>query len=153
MQLGIIVDNIVNNSYYYSMFKNLNILSDMGMQCYVFANSTVELPIENRFAILQQIEAFHHSDILVATSLINAQAMRKNLMAKKKYYYVWYPEWTNLTSFYYTSLELLYMNDSIELISRSQSHAELLESLFKKPYMNIINWDYNGLWSLTHEHI
>ena len=44
-----------------------------------------------------------------------------------------------------SQLNIPFYNDEIELIARSQSHADLLEKLFKKPKYIMEDWDYDVL--------
>ncbi len=143
--IGIIADSIdAQYSKDYLLFKALNTISETH-DCYLFTNRVISLPMNNKFAILQQVEAMHHSGILIATSIFNAQIVSKSLMASKKYFYIWNPEWMFFNVFYTKQLNNIFHNNEMDLITRSDSHFNLIKKLFKEPLGTVYNWDINQL--------
>ena len=142
--LGIVVSQIENNSYFYRLFNKLNSLS-YNTDCYIFCDNIVSMPMKNKFAILQQLEALNHDGILIGTSIITSQIVINSLTATKKYYYLWYPEWTSLNNYNYQQLLSIYNNKELKLITRSQEHKSLVQKLFHVEPIIIDNWDIDGL--------
>lgn len=142
--IGIVVDNISSDVKNYVMFRELNKLSETH-NCFVFTNQIAGLPMNNKFAILQQVEALSHSGVLIATNLMNAQIVRNSLTASKKYFYVYDLDWTKISQFHSKQLTNIFYNDEMELISRSKSHSDILTKLFKKPKSVVYNWNNKEL--------
>lgn len=142
--IGIVVDSIDTDLKSYIMFRELNRLSET-QNCFVFTNEIRGLPLQNKFAILQQVQAMSHSGVLIATNIMNAQIVSNSLTPSKKYFYVWDLEWNKLSSFQSKQLTRIFYNDDIELISRSKSHSNILEKLFKKPESIVHNWNHKEL--------
>jgi len=142
--IGIIVDEIVNSPQNYFLFKTFNELSK-SHDCYLFTSGIKELPIENKFSIMQQLEALHHPGILISTTMLNAQIAANSLTATKKYYYIWNFEWTMLNQFAFHQLDKIFYNDDVELIANSSTHNHLLTQLFKSPIGIVYNWDRKSL--------
>ena len=143
--IGIITETVdANFSYNYVLFNTLNKLSE-SYDCYLFTNKVVSLPVKNKFAILQQIEAMNHSGILIGTSIFNAQIVAKCLTASQKYFYVWYPEWIIFNNFYNKQLNNIFYNEELNLITRSDNHFNLINRLFKSPIGTVYNWDIDDL--------
>lgn len=143
--IGIITESIdANFSHHYLLFETLNKLSE-SYDCYLFTNKVISLPTNNKFAILQQVEAMSHSGILIGTSIFNTQIVSKCLTATKKYFYIWHPEWMYFNNFYTKQLNNIFYNDEINLITRSNSHYKLIKNLFKQPIGTVYNWDTDEL--------
>lgn len=139
--IGIVVDTIeAEHSKDYLLFKTLNDLSE-NYDCYLFANNIKSLPMNNKFAILQQIEALNHSGILIATSIFNAQIVLKSLTATEKYFYIWNPEWMFFNTFFTKQINSIFYNKELNLITRSDGHFSLIQKLFKEPIATVYNWD------------
>ena len=124
----------------YILFRELNRLAE-DQDCYLFANTVQALPMNHRFAIMQQVEALKHPGILIGTSMINAQVVANCLTAKEKYFYVWSPEWASLQEYSAQQLNKIFYNKEISLIARSNGHFKLLSKLFKEPAAVINNWN------------
>jgi len=142
--IGIIVDEVFGSSQHYFMFKTLNELSATD-DCYLFTNKVNSLPMNNKFAIMQQLEALHHPGILISTSLFSTQILANSLTASKKYFYIWQLDWMNMNGLLNKQLDRVLYNDEIELISRSNSHANVLSQICKKPCGVVYNWDKERL--------
>lgn len=145
--IGILVDNIKNDSKNYILFRELNELSKH-IDCYIFTDKIDSLPIQNKFAILQQIHSLEHSGILIGTSIINAQVVAKSLMAKEKYYYIYDFDWIYIQNYYNSQLQLTLYNKDINLISRSNDHDKLIQKITNRKSKAIIhNWNHNDIRS------
>ena len=65
--------------------------------------------------------------------------------AKKRYIYLYHLEWPFINGLKFAHLARVFLNDSVELIARSQEHFELIEHLFKRPKHIMQEWDYTKL--------
>jgi len=142
--IGVIVDEVVGSPQNHFMFKALNELSKT-QDVYLFTSGLKQLPMENKFAIMQQIEALHHPGILIATSMLSAQVAANCLTATKKYYYIWHFEWMQLQQFGFQQINKIFYHDEMEIIARSKTHYNLFSQLFKQPAGIAYNWDRESL--------
>lgn len=142
--IGIIVDDIESTPFMHTMFRELNKLSETH-ECYVFANQVKSLPTHNKFCILQQIEALQHQGILISTSLMTSQILANCLTCKSKYYYVYDLEWRNLNTFNEKQLTKIFLNEEINLLTRSDSHYQVLSKNFQPPVGIVRNWDHRAI--------
>ena len=142
--IGVLADKIIGTPQYHFMFKALNELSKT-QDVYLFVSEVKQLPRENKFAIMQQVEALHHPGVLIGTSMLNTQIVANCLTATRKFYYISHFEWMYLTKFGAHQLDNIFYNDEIELIAGSTSHANLLSKLFKPPAGIVYNWDKGSL--------
>lgn len=138
--IGVIVDEVANNTNSYILFRELNKLSE-NYGCYLFCDEVKSLPIENKFAIMNQVEAMSHSGILFSTSILTTQVLVNNLTASKKFFYVHSLDWMHIKYFGFNQLKKVFCHDEIDLIAKSESHNDILSKLFKKPSHIIYDWD------------
>ena len=137
--LGVIVDTIENNIHTDVMFRELNKISKTE-QCFLFTNSTRSMPRKNKFTILQQVEALCHKGTLIATSLLNAQIAKKSLTATNKFIYMHDFDWMNFNAFYASQLQEIILDEEINILSRSNTHYDIMKKLFKEPKGIVYNW-------------
>jgi len=142
--IGIIVEDIESTPFMHSMFRELNKLSQ-DYECYVFANQVKSLPTHNKFCILQQIEALQHQGVLISTSLTTSQILANCLTCINKYYYVYDLEWRNLKAFNEKQLTKIFLNEEINLLTRSESHYKVLSKNFKAPAGIVRNWNHKQI--------
>ncbi len=146
--IGIITDHISNNIKNYLMFRELNKLSKT-QDCYLFTNSIESLPMKNEFCILQQVEAMSHLGTLISTSLITTQIVQNALPAKRKIFYMWYPDWPDYDNIRTTQITNILMDDKIEIITRGSAHSALIKNTFNRDSDVICNWDSERLERLV----
>ena len=142
--IGILVDNIANDTFNYCMFRELNRLSKKE-QCFVFTNNIEGLPMQNNFAILQQVDALAHQGTLIATNLLNCQVLANSLTAEKKFMYLWSFDWMNFSALEASSLNNMLHNEEIDIITRSKSHEQVVKKMFKAPKGVVYNWRANEI--------
>lgn len=142
--IGVLTERIQFNQQSIFLLKNFNELNQTN-SCCIFCNEMHHRPVDIHFNIMQQIQSYSFEGTLVTDSILLAQNLHYNIYTKKKYYYVWNLDWMNLENLQVSQLDVPFYNDEIELIARSQSHANLLEKLFKKPKYIMEDWDYSVL--------
>lgn len=148
--LGIIVDDLIKSPQYHFMYKALNKMAKHE-DCYLFHDKMLYKPEKNKFAVMQQIEALHHRGTLLSTNLITSQIMASSLVARRKLFYVWNLEWLYISEFGANQLKKVFYNSEIELIARSQSHYDLLTTLFKEPIAIVENWNTEKLREVIYD--
>lgn len=109
----------------------------------VFYEEYDRIPIPPRFTLMQNYHAQTYTGPLISTCLQTTQLL-KELYTFRKYFYVWNLEWT-LADFPWQLLSDSYQNDDIELIARSDYHAEIIAKLWKKPTNILEDFDYETL--------
>jgi len=137
--IGIVTEEIINNPKFYVMFRELNKLSDQ-MPVFVFSNGVRQLPIKNKFTILQQIEAMSHQGTLIATDILSSQVVAKSMTPKKKLLYLQDLEWTKLQNFQAQQVSNLFLNTQLEVVVRSEKHKEVVSKLFRPVDKVVYNW-------------
>ena len=146
--IGIVTDHISNNIKNYLMFRELNKLSKT-QDCYLFTNSIESLPMKNEFCILQQVEAMSHTGTLISTSLLTTQIVQNALPAKKKVFYMWFPDWSDYDNVTTTQLTNILTDDKIEIITRGTQQSKLMKNMFNRDCDIICNWDSESLERLV----
>ena len=142
--MGVLTNKIDFDQQSVFLIKNLNELNKM-YGCCIFCNEMYQRPLDIHINIMQQIKSYSFPGVLITDSLLLTQSMHYNIHVKKKYYYVWNLDWVHLENLRFGQLKIPFYNDEIELIARSQSHANLLEKLFKKPKYIMEDWDWKIL--------
>ena len=142
--IGVVTDKLLFSQSSIFLVKNLNELNKV-RNCSIFCNEMHERPVDICFNIMQQIKSYQFEGTLITDNLLLTQALHYNIYTKKKYYYVWNFDWILLDDLRFKQLTIPFLNDEIELIARSESHAEVLEKLFKKPKYIMEDWDWEVL--------
>jgi hypothetical protein len=142
--IGVLTDKIQFNQKSIFLVKNFNQLNKTN-NCCIFCNEMHNRPVDVHFNIMPQIKSYCFQGTLITDSLLLTQVLHYNIYTKKKYYYVWNLDWIHLDNLFFGQLKIPFYNNEIELIARSQSHADLLEKLFKKPKYIMEDWDWKVL--------
>jgi hypothetical protein len=142
MQIGISVDVLSGSQLSYELVRGLNNISsdEHNIDVCLFYNRLDILPYVPAFAMFQDRELWGFKAPVIATSLTTAKTLLDCPCPTKKYFYIWNFEWTNKV---YDAARLaeIYMHKDIELIARSESHANTIEKLWKKPKHIIKAWN------------
>ena len=122
--------------------RALNELGESGVtSCLFYDYLPPEFPVEVQTNMLQKAEAFNFGEIVIADDLIVCQQLVNLVYASKRYFYVYDLDWGRIDSLRLDHLKPMLMNDSVELIARSESHSKIISALFKKPKYIMSNWD------------
>ena len=95
--------------------------------------------------VLQRTHAFNFNGTIITDDLMQSQDLLYATYAKKRYIYLYHLEWPFINGLKFAHLARVFLNDSVELIARSQEHFELIEHLFKRPKHIMQEWDYTKL--------
>ena len=110
--------------------------------CDVIADD-FKLPVNTN--VLKRTHIFDFNGILITDDLMRSQDFLYTSYAKKRFLYLYHLDWPYIKGIRFAYLEKVLLNDNIELIARSESHANLIESLFKKPKYIMPEWDHKVL--------
>lgn len=146
MKIGILVPTLDTSQAGLCIVLNLNALRDAcnDISTTVFIQDYGKLMVEPKFPIMQVREAWGFKGVLIATNLETARILDYIPGPSQKLLYLWQLEWM-LCDETYQQMSELYQNDTIELIARSTSYADLISQLWKKPIEIMENFDYEKL--------
>ena len=84
---------------------------------------------------------FNFNGTVITDDLMRSQDLLYAPYAKKRFLYLYHLDWPYIQDIKFAYINRVLLNDSIELIARSESHASLIEKLFKKPKYIMSEWD------------
>lgn len=145
---AIVTDTVLSQNTFY-LFKTFNQLSEQGYSPFCFYSSLSNLPISPSFAVLNIHNAhFFSRGPIIATNIENAKLMLKLPIKAKKYLYLWDLEWLRGSYNYIQNVDIL-RNSNIQLIARSESHAQNIQNYCTRTVEHIIsNWEIEGIKKL-----
>lgn len=147
--IGILKGTVHNTDRDFFAIKNLNQLTHTDVSGCLFCNDVAAnfvLPIHtNR---LHRAHVFNFDGIVITDTLMEAQDLLHATYAKKRFLYLYNLDWPYINNLQFTHIRSVLLNDSIELIARSKSHAQLIEQLFKAPRYIMPEWDYKTLMEI-----
>jgi len=109
----------------------------------VYYQNWAKFPSNPRFALLMEREVWGSRCPVIATNVKLAEMLLKCPGPTKKFFYVWDFEWLRYGD--YERMSQLYTNPNIELIARSEHHADVLEKVWKKPAFVMDDWNKEKL--------
>ena len=110
--------------------------------CDVISNDFI-LPINTN--VFKRTHVFNFNGIVITDDLMRSQDFLYTTYAKKRFLYLYHLDWPHIKDIRFAYLEKVLLNDNIDLIARSESHAILIEQLFKKPKYIMPEWDHEVL--------
>lgn len=144
--IGILKSSITDSDQNIFMVNALHQLSSTSTQSCLFCD---EIPANTITSIhtniFPRIQVFYCNDILITDDLTEAQSLPHIPNAKKRFIYLYHLEWPYIENLHFHQIEPILLNDNIELIARSDSHAKLISDLFKTPKYIMPEWDYQTL--------
>ena len=144
--IGIIKDTVQPLAKDIMAVENLNQLSDNNVNSYLFCNSIANsFPLEINTTVLQKAQVLDFNGIVLTDDLMVAQELIHLPYAIKRYIYFYDLDWKYINNFSFSHISNLLFHDNIDIIVRSKSHYNLVESLFKKPSYIMEEWDYKTL--------
>ena len=145
-KIGILIDRPDRNQKFYTICKELNKLSERGVDVILFYTDSGRILEPTKFAMMEMSYVFQYDGILVSTDVVTTEIMRNNFNAKKKLFYVWDLEWLRAVRPFYINNNAY--NSEIETIARSQSHYDILSRVWKKPSATIEEFNNEQLYNL-----
>ena len=104
-----------------------------------------ELTFSINTNVFKRAHMFNFNGIVITDDLMRSQDLLYAPYAKKRFLYLYHLDWQYIQDIKFAYINRVLLNDSIELIARSNSHASLIERLFKKPKYIMPEWDYKVL--------
>lgn len=87
----------------------------------------------------------------ISTTLEEADKLLKSNTSCKKFLYLWDLEWLESPVFFTKAYEIL-SNERLNIIARSESHAEVIENFCNKSVVGIVDdWNTEQLLSILQE--
>ena len=144
--IGILKSLVNDSDQNFFLVKALNQLTNTSTQNCLFCDeintNTIPSIATN---IFPRTHMFYFDDILITDDLTEAQTMPYIPNAKRKFVYLYHLEWPFITDLQFHQLEPVLLNDNIELIARSHSHAKLITEVWKEPKYIMPQWNYHTL--------
>lgn len=149
MKLGILVESLGVNQRSIEIIREMNKihLLDEYWDVVVFYSEFGIFPLPPKFATMNMSEAFGMDAPLISTSIETTKQSLNCIKPTKRFFYVWNLEWTYKTHQVDDLLDV-YSNPLVELIARSDDHANIIEQCWKKPIAVIENFNYEKLTNL-----
>lgn len=144
--IGILKSSINDSDQNFFMVNALHQLGATSTQSCLFCDDiqTNIIPKINT-NIFPRIQTFYFNDILITDDLTEAQSLPRIPNAKQRFIYLYHLEWPHIENLQFRQIEPILLNDNIELIARSDSHAKLISELFKEPKYIMPEWNYKTL--------
>ena len=146
MKAGFVVQRLNGSQQSYKLCQAANtmVMEDIA-DIIVFHDEWDVSPIDTTFMMLQKQHMWSYEGVLVATDIRSAEQVIKSPGPCKKYFYLWNLEWLYIPEFPNSRLSNVYQNPNIDLIVRSEYHANLVTKCWKKPTHIIEDFDKNEL--------
>lgn len=151
-KIGFMINQINQSQQYTALSKNINTLCEKykDIDPIVFYNDNFNTDPNSQFAIIQMVESLDYDGILIATDTISAHILKKCMVSKKKYFYIWNIDW-HISNRPFGFIKDIYLNNEIELIARSQDHFKLIKSVFKEPKHIIEEFSYEQIRNIIND--
>lgn len=147
--IGILKTKIQNKDNDFFAIMGLNKIFETPITSCLFCNAVDDsfiLPIKTN--ILHRSNAYSFDGIIITDDLLCAQDLLHTTYAKKRYIYLYHLEWPYIPNLEFRHIKQILLNDNIDLIARSEHHANLIERLFKSPKYIMPEWDYKTLMEI-----
>ena len=145
--IGIVKTQLTPCDSDFFLVNALNQLTTTSTSSYLFCDEIAQSwqASSIRTTLLHRAHAFSFEGIIITDDLSRCQDLHNIPCAKKRFLYLYHLNWPQIESLQFNHLKHILLNESIGLIARSPSHAELIEKLFKKPDYIMPEWDYKTL--------
>ena len=140
-RIGVMVPQLNHSQMTFSIIHGIKRAGDSDI--IVFCENQY-IPIYHyEFATMPMIHAYNYNGPLIATSLSTAKKLIDFPTVGNKYFYIWDLEWVDCTTDKrYKILADIYQNTSFSLITRSESHKNLIEKLWNVKIDHVVK-DFN----------
>ena len=139
---SVLVPNTGANQISFCLINQINRLFeiDSSVDVIVFYENRHKNCLPANFATMEISQAFNHKGPIIATTLSTARKLTE-LPSEKKFFYVWDLSWVRNSRGVqqYEAYKDVYLNKSLELIARSESHKKAIESCFNREVKHVIS--------------
>ena len=134
-------DLAVSQSSFYLIKEFNKCLEDTDISASVFFERAAIPPLPTCFACKSVAFLSGYKGTVLATTIDGADKILKTSNASSKYLYLWDLEWLETPMFFESAMRIL-RDDRLQIIARSESHAELIENFCgKKPIGIVSDWN------------
>lgn len=137
-KIGILVDQLAPTQLLYQFVWSANkflLKNDWADFC-IFYRNFGALALQPNFGTFTAAECFAYSGFTVATDIVGAQQILRYPGPNRNslYYYMNDLEWLSLRDrVSYEQMASVYLNPKLNLICRSEQHAEIVRAVWKEP--------------------
>ena len=139
---SVLVPNTGANQISFCLINQVNRLFDIHpeIDVMVFYENIHKNCIPTNFASMEISSAFNHKGPMIATTPSTARKLI-SFASEKKFFYVWDLSWVRNSrgTQQYEAYKDVYLNKSLELIARSESHKKAIESCFNREVKHVIS--------------
>ena len=151
MNFGILTHVLDSSQMGFAISTELNSLHDTtDINPFLFYEVYGKIPHFPKFCMQQTCLSWNFKGVLLSTSASLTHKLKTCIHAKKKLFYVWNLEWiSNLNT--YTYYRDVFMDEDVDLIARSEYHAELISQVWRKPKYIVDNFNHEQLKRIIEE--
>ena len=145
-KIAAILDTLSASQSSFYLIKEFNKLQgDNQYSPVCFYNNLSATPVKTHFACMNISYYSHFDGVTITTNIDTANTAIKTNNNSKKFLYLWDMEWLrNPMDFNYVNSVL--SNDDIAIISRSNSHSDLIKNYCNKEVAGVVqDWDMEQL--------
>tara|TARA_R100001143_G_C3359231_1_gene134481 strand:+ start:2853 stop:3302 length:450 start_codon:yes stop_codon:yes gene_type:complete len=147
--IGVLMGSVYDSPKNILAVKSINKLKEEGVDSCLFCdivNLNFSVPVKT--SVLQRAHAFNFNGTIITHDLSMVQELKNMVYANKRYIYLYDFDWMRIQDLHFSHLSSTLMDDQIEIIARSDSHAKMISDLFKKPAHVMKYWDVQALKEL-----
>lgn len=153
-KIGVLINNLGPNQLAYYLIKHGNKFVESGYNDLVAFFYEISPECAGlKFSAMNLSEAYNYNGILVATDTNSASRILEFPGTTNKFFYVWDLEWTKVPEKQFENLSVVYNNDKLPLIVRSQVHYDILKKIWKEPIGICEDANAEQLYKITSEYI
>jgi hypothetical protein len=149
-KIGVVFNQVGPNQLYYQFALQANRLlsqrDDVDISGYWINDGP--RTVQPNFALMPLFEAYAFHGITVATSL-NTCARVLEYPGPNRYkciyFYCFDLDWLRLQQKQYEQISSIYMHQKVQLIARSEDHAKIIESVWRRPFAVMENFDLSKI--------
>jgi hypothetical protein len=130
-QVGFILSALNNSQQAYETILCAHSLRVSGVETSIFKVDNGVPPIQVTCPVYDIVEATSFPGQLIATSLTTLQYLKNTFQQNKRWFMVWDLEWMFVPN-YYRLVNKLYNDDNINIITRSQEHADAIKLTWQR---------------------
>jgi len=144
MKIGILVTDLVPSQMSYFLTKNINEVcsENISNDFVVFFENLSGKVIEPAFAMMNMTEVWSFEGCLITTNISTTLTAIKSMSPSEKYFYVWDLEWLRDHGKNFEHNITAFVNEEINLVARSESHAEAIKNYCNRDVVGIVE-DFN----------
>ena len=148
-KIGVMANNLAASQLSECIVESFNFISqtDLDVDTILFYKKHPALSMTPLFCCMEETEVWGYEGYVIATCLDSAETLLKVTGPIKKFFYVWDLEWTRKAGQKYSRLKSIHQNPNIDLIARSQHHADLISKYWKKPIAIVKDFEAESLLS------